>query len=255
MDIATIFGILVGFGLIVSAIFLGGAVNVFINIPGLMIVLGGTIASTCVNFPLSDIIKAFKAAFYVFSRKKVTANQVVNSMVKIAEISRRDGLLALENIQTQNKILKKACQLIADNADEDLIKDTLKIEMASLKMRHAIVQDIFKKMGNYAPAFGMIGTLIGLVQMLTRLEDPASIGPAMAVAILTTFYGALLANLIFLPMAGKLKSRTMEELLHLEIIFEGAKSILENNNPTFVYEKLSSFVAPGERKSERRTRI
>ncbi|SDN88659.1 chemotaxis protein MotA [Desulfonauticus submarinus] len=252
MDIATFFGIFIGFSLVIGAIFLGGAVDIFINIPGMMIVLGGTFASTCVNFPISDILKALKAGFHIFTRKKVTPNQVVNSMVRIAEISRREGLLALEHVETDNKVLKKACQLIADNADANLITETLKIEIASLKNRHSIIQDVFKKMGNYAPAFGMIGTLIGLVQMLTKLEDPAAIGPAMAVAILTTFYGAIMANLLFLPIAGKLKSRTLEEILHLNIIFEGAKSILENNNPTFVYEKLSSFVAPGERKYDRR---
>ncbi|HCO11967.1 MAG TPA: motility protein A, partial [Desulfonauticus sp.] len=190
--------------------------------------------------------------FYIFPRRKITSNQVVNTMVRIAEISRKEGLLALEHVETENKVLKKACQLIADNADPFLITETLRIEISSLKSRHAIIQDVFKKMGAYAPAFGMIGTLIGLVQMLTKLEDPASIGPAMAVAILTTFYGALLSNLLFLPIAGKLKSRSLEEILHLEIIFQGAKSILENNNPTFVYEKLSSFVAPGERKDARR---
>ncbi|KUJ95757.1 MAG: chemotaxis protein MotA [Desulfonauticus sp.] len=252
MDIATFFGIIVGFSLVIGAIFLGGAVDIFINIPGLMIVLGGTFASTCVNFPLSDVFKAIKAAFYIFTRRKITSNQVVNTMVRIAEISRKEGLLALEHVETENKVLKKACQLIADNADPFLITETLRIEISSLKSRHAIIQDVFKKMGAYAPAFGMIGTLIGLVQMLTKLEDPASIGPAMAVAILTTFYGALLSNLLFLPIAGKLKSRSLEEILHLEIIFQGAKSILENNNPTFVYEKLSSFVAPGERKDARR---
>lgn len=252
MDIATFFGIIVGFSLVIGAIFLGGSTDIFINIPGMMIVLGGTFASTCVNFPLSDVFRSFKAAFYIFSRRKITANQVVNTMVRIAEISRKEGLLALEHVETENKVLKKACQLIADNADPFLITETLRIEISSLKSRHAIIQDVFKKMGAYAPAFGMIGTLIGLVQMLTRLEDPAAIGPAMAVAILTTFYGALLANLLFLPIAGKLKSRSLEEILHLEIIFQGAKCILENNNPTFVYEKLSSFVAPGERKYVRR---
>lgn len=252
MDIATFFGIIVGFSLVIGAIFLGGSTDIFINIPGMMIVLGGTFASTCVNFPLSDVFKSFKAAFYIFSRRKITANQVVNTMVRIAEISRKEGLLALERVETENKVLKKACQLIADNADPFLITETLRIEISSLKSRHAIIQDVFKKMGAYAPAFGMIGTLIGLIQMLTRLEDPAAIGPAMAVAILTTFYGALLANLLFLPIAGKLKSRSLEEILHLEIIFQGAKCILENNNPVFVYEKLSSFVAPGERKYGRK---
>ncbi len=254
MDIATLFGIIIGFTLIVGAIIIGGSYDVFLNIPGMMIVFGGTFAAACVNFPISDMVKAFKAVYYVFARKKVSPNDVVNLMVRIAQISRKEGLLALENIKTENMILKKVCQLIADNADKEMITETLRFEIISLKNRHAVIQDVFRKMASFAPAFGMIGTLIGLIQMLSRLEDPSSIGPAMAVALLTTFYGAIMANLIFLPIAGKLKSRTNEEILNLEIIFHGAKSILENNNPNFVYEKLSSFVAPGERKYERYTR-
>ncbi len=251
MDIATFLGIIVGFSLVIGAIFIGGAVDTFVNIPGLMIVLGGTFAATSINFPVSQIAKAFRAAIYIFSGKNITSNDVVNTMVRIAEISRKDGLLALERIQTENAVLKKACQLIADNTDPTTIAQTLRIEISSLRNRHAIIQDVFRKMGTFAPSFGMIGTLIGLVQMLTRLDDPASIGPAMAVAILTTFYGALAATLIFLPIAGKLKSRTQQETLHLEIIFQGAQSILENNNPRIVYEKLSSFVPPTERRDER----
>lgn len=254
MDIATLFGIIFGFGLIIGAIILGGTYDVFLNIPGLMIVFGGTFCATCINFPLSDVIKAFKAVYYVFAREKVSPIDVVNLMVKIAEISRKEGLLALENIKTNNMILKKACQLIADNADKEMITETLRFEIISLKNRHGIIQDVFKKMAGFAPAFGMIGTLIGLIQMLSTLDDPSTIGPSMAVALLTTFYGALMANLIFLPIAGKLKSRTNEEVLNLEIIFHGSKCILENNNPTFVYEKLSSFVAPQERRYERLSR-
>lgn len=251
MDIATFFGIIVGFSLVIGAIFIGGSVDTFFNIPGMMIVLGGTMAAITINFPVSEIYKALRAAFYIFSKRNISSNDVVNTMVRIADISRRDGLLALENIQTENTILKKACQLIADNTDPMMISETLRIEISSLRSRHAIIQDVFKKMATFSPSFGMIGTLIGLVQMLTRLDDPASIGPAMAVAILTTFYGALLATLLFLPIAGKLKSRTQQETLHLEIIFQGAQSILENNNPRIVYEKLSSFVPPSERRHER----
>ncbi len=252
MDIATLFGIIVGFALLIAAIILGGNYDIFLNIPGLMIVIGGTFSAACINFPLSDIYNSFVAAFKIFVTRKLKANEVVNLMVKIAEISRREGLLALENIETDNNILKKTCQLIADNADTDLIQETLMIEIASMKQRHFITQEVFKKMGSYAPAFGMVGTLIGLVQMLSSLKDPDAIGPAMAVAILTTFYGSVLSNLVFLPIAGKLKSRTKEEVLHLQIIFEGAKCILQNNNPRFVYEKLSSFVPPKERRYERR---
>ncbi len=252
MDIATLFGIIIGFSLLIGAIILGGQYNIFLNIPGLMIVIGGTFSAICITFPISEIYNAVVAAFKIFITRKLKANEVVNLMVRIADISRREGLLALENIETDNNILKKTCQLIADNADTDLIEETLLIEITSLKQRHFIVQEVFKRMANYAPAFGMVGTLIGLVQMLSSLKNPDAIGPAMAVAILTTFYGSVLSNLLFLPIAGKLKSRTTEEILHLQIIFEGAKCILQNNNPRFVYEKLSSFVPPKERYYERK---
>jgi chemotaxis protein MotA len=247
MDFTTLIGLVVGLGLVVGAIIMGGAIDVFINIPGMMIVVGGTLASILVAFPFEEVVQAFFAGIKVFASRKVAAKEVVNIMVKVAEISRREGLLALENVQTENMVLKKSCQLIADNADPELIRDTLTIEISAMKRRHKIGQDVFKRLAALAPSFGMIGTLIGLVQMLSRLDDPKMIGPAMAVAILTTFYGSLMATLIFLPIAGKLKARTLQETLHLEIIFEGAKSILENNNPRLVYEKLSSFIAPKER--------
>jgi len=251
MDVTTFLGILAGFTLVVGAIFIGGAVDVFVNIPGMMIVFGGTFSAVFITFPVNEVYQSVVAAIKIFSSRKVKANEVVNTMVRIAQISKKEGLLALENIQTDNGVLKKACQLIADNADPDIIHESLRIEISAMKQRHTISQDVFKKMAAYAPSFGMIGTLIGLVQMLSRLDDPSQVGPSMAVALLTTFYGALLATLIFLPVAGKLRSRTLEEALHLEIIFEGAKSILENNNPHFVYEKLSSFVPPKDRHYER----
>lgn len=247
MDFTTLFGLVVGLGLVIGAILMGGAVDVFVNVPGMMIVVGGTLASILVAFPFEEVIQAFFAGIKVFASRRVAAKEVVNIMVKVAEISRREGLLALENVQTENMVLKKSCQLIADNADPELIRATLSIEISSMKRRHKIGQDVFKRLAGIAPSMGMIGTLIGLVQMLSHLEDPQLIGPAMAVAILTTFYGSLMATLFFLPIAGKLRARTLQETLHLEIIFEGAKSILENNNPRLVYEKLSSFIAPKER--------
>jgi chemotaxis protein MotA len=200
-----------------------------------------------VAHPFEEVIQSFYAGFKVFASRKVRNRDVVNIMVKVAEISRREGLLALENVQTENVILKKSCQLIADNADPQLIRDTVAIEIASLKRRHLVAQEVFKRLGGLAPSFGMLGTLIGLVQMLMNLSDPSKIGPGMAVAILTSFYGSVLATLFFVPIAAKLKARTLQEELHLLIIFEGAKSILENNNPRLVYEKLSSFLAPRER--------
>ena len=247
MDFATLFGIVVGFALVVSAIMMGGPISIFLDAPSAMIVFGGTFAATLVTFPLEEVASAFSGGMRVFMARRVKPQEVVSTMVRIAEISRREGLVALERIKTENAILKKACQLIADNADPMLIRDTVMIEIATMKRRHNISISVFKRLGAYSPAFGMIGTLIGLVQMLTNLNDPKSIGPAMALAILTTFYGSFMANLIFIPMAGKLKARTLQEEVQLNIIFEGAKSILENNNPRLVYEKLSSFIPPAER--------
>ena len=252
MDIATLFGSIIGFVLVVAAIIMGGELSLFWNGPGVLIVVGGTFAAICVTFPLGDVVESHMGALSMFMKKKGKVEDVVNIMVRIAEISRREGLIALENIQTENPILKKACQLIADNADPQLIRDTLSIEIATMKRRHNISVEVFQKLAGYAPAFGMIGTLIGLVQMLSKLDDAASLGPAMAVAILTTFYGTIMSNLVFLPFAGKMRARTSMEELHLQIIFEGAKSILENNNPRLVYEKLSSFEPPKERKSSGR---
>ncbi|MFZ5427229.1 MAG: motility protein A [Thermodesulfobacteriota bacterium] len=247
MDFATLLGLLTGVGLVAGAIIMGGSFLQFLDPPSAMIVIGGTLAAICVSHPVEEVIQAFNAGFKIFASRKVTAQEVVNVMVRIAEISRREGLLALENIRTDNVVLKKACKLISDNANPNLIHDTLRIEIHSLKRRHQIGETVFRSLGTFSPAFGLIGTLIGLVQMLGRLSDPKSLGPAMAVALLTTFYGALLANLFFLPVAGKLRARTQQEVLNLEIIFEGARCILQNNNPLLVRDKLSSFVPPKER--------
>lgn len=247
MDFATLLGLTFGLSLVVGAIYLGGSLLHFVDLPSIMIVVGGSLGAICVAHPFEEVVQAFYAGFKIFASKKVRNRDVVNIMVKVAEISRREGLLALENVQTDNVILKKSCQLIADNADPQLIRDTVSIEIASLKRRHLVAQEVFKRLGGLAPSFGMLGTLIGLIQMLVNLSDPSKIGPGMAVAILTSFYGSVLATLIFIPISAKLKARTLQEELHLLIIFEGAKSILENNNPRLVYEKLSSFLAPNER--------
>lgn len=247
MDIATLLGLSTGIGLVLSAIFMGGSLIQFIDMPAVMIVLGGTLAATCVCYPIEEVVQAFSAGIKIFASRKVAAQEVVQVMVRIAELSRREGLVALEHIRSENAVLKKACKLIADNAGPKIIHDTLRIEINSMKRRHQIGEMVFKSLGTFAPAFGLIGTLIGLVQMLGRLNDPKTIGPAMAVALCATFYGALSANLFFLPIAVKLRARTQQEVLNLEIIFEGAKCILQNNNPLLVQEKLSSFVPPRER--------
>ena len=251
MDAASLIGILSGLSLIIGAIYIGGEFHNFINVQGMMIVFGGTIAATLITFQFKDVIGAFMAAAFVFSEKKLDPNDMVETMIELCTISRRQGLIALSRLEIEADLLRKACNLIADGSKEDLIRDTLDIEIESMKQRHFIIQDVFRKMALYAPSFGMMGTLIGLVQMLSQLSNPETIGPSMAVALLTTFYGMLLATLFFLPIAGKLKDRTLVEVINLEIIFEGAISILEDNNPIFVYEKLSSYIPAKKRRPRR----
>jgi chemotaxis protein MotA len=244
MDFATILGIFSGLALIFGAIISGGQMQTFVSIPSVMIVVGGTLAATLITFPLTDVLQAFQAAKQVFAQKKVNPNDAVRLIIQVANLSRRQGLVALSKVKTDNAVFKKALNLIADGAPEELIRQTLRIEIDAMRQRHGLAQEVFKRMGAYSPAFGMLGTLIGLVQMLATLDDPSTIGPAMAVALITTFYGSFLASLFFLPVAGKLKSRTQVEIINLEIIFEGALSILENNNPMLIYEQLSSFIPP-----------
>jgi len=252
MDIASLTGVISGVGLIITAILIGGNVHNFFNLPGLMVVLGGTIAATLLTFQIRDVISAFRAAFLVFLEKKLDPNDMVATMISLSYITRRDGIYKLGDVKTQSSFLKKVCNLIADGSEEELFRKTMAIEVDAMKTRHFMVQDVFRKMGMYAPAFGMLGTLIGLIQMLSKLQDPSSIGPAMAVALLTTFYGSLLSTLFFLPVAGKLKSRTLLEVINLEIIAEGGISIMDDNNPMLVYEKLSSYIAARLRRPMKR---
>lgn len=249
MDIASLTGIVCGLGLIISAILMGGDFSLFVNIPGIMIVVGGTLSATLLTFPLADVLSAFKAAVFVFSSKQDNPNDMVFTMIELCKITRKEGLVGLSRTKTDHAFIAKACMLISDGADEKIISDTLTIEIDAMKERHFIVQDVFTKMNAYAPAFGMIGTLIGLVQMLANLADPSSVGPAMGVALLTTFYGAVLAFMIFGPIAGKLKSITAKEVMNLQIIFDGASSITQDANPRMVYEKLSSYIPSSQRKA------
>jgi chemotaxis protein MotA len=252
MDLASLIGIISGVGLIVSAIIFGGDVHNFLNVPGIMIVVGGTMAATLLTFQFNDVLTAFKSAYFVFTSPKQDSQDLINTMIKLGTISRSKGLLSLMDVKTNSPFLKRVCTLIADAADEDTLRSAMRTEIDSMQMRHFIVQDVFKKMAMYAPSFGMLGTLIGLIQMLSLLANPETLGPAMAVALLTTFYGSLLATVIFLPVAGKLRSRTMLEVMNFEIIFQGAVSILQDNNPLSVYEKLSSFVPAKKRKPMQR---
>jgi len=246
MDITTLLGIVSGVGLVFIAIFRGGGITIFINVPSLMITVGGTIGSTLINFPLSKVMSVMKMVKKAFVYKQPPPDEVIKMLVDFARIARRDGILALEDklVTLNDPFLRKGVQLAIDGTPPETIRDILNIDLDFLESRHKLGQSIFTAMGNYAPAFGMIGTLIGLIQMLRSLDDPSKIGQGMATALITTFYGSLMANLLFLPIAGKLKVRSEEEILAKQLIIEGIMSIQSGDNPRIVEEKLKAFIAP-----------
>lgn len=253
MDVTTLIGIASGLGLVLVAILQGGGVSLFINMPSLMITVGGTIGATLINFPLPKVIKVMGVVKKAFFHKEPSSGNTIATLVEFARIARREGALALEERieQTDDVFFRKGIQLVVDGTPPESIREILTIDLDSLQERHQVGQSIFTAMGNYSPAFGMIGTLIGLIQMLRSLEDPSKIGAGMATALVTTFYGVLMANLVFLPIAGKLRVRSTEEVLNKRLIMEGIIAIQSGDNPRVVEDKLKSFIPPESRKKIR----
>ncbi len=247
MDIATLIGLVGGFGLIATTIILGGNPGGFIDIPSVVVVIGGTFAATFVMFPLKTIIGTVKVAMKTLLFKSQDPNEIVRNITSLAEKARKESLVALEKVPIDDDYLKKGILLVADGSSEALVRSVMEIELDFMKQRHRQGQGVFKGMGMMAPAFGMIGTLIGLVNMLQNLDDPSSIGPAMAVALLTTFYGAVLANVIFIPVAKKLEERSEEDALFMQIMIEGVASVQKGEHPSVVKDKLQAFLAPALR--------
>ncbi len=249
MDIATLLGIVSGTGLVLAAIIAGGGAIAFFNVPAILITVGGTIAATLINFPLSKVIGVFSVVKKTLLCKLPSAIGEIERIVKLAKVARSEGLLALENVleEVKDPFLQKGIQLLVDGTEPEVLQDVLATELEQLRARHGLGKKILESMGAAAPAFGMIGTLIGLVQMLRNLQDPAGIGLGMSTALLTTFYGSLMANLIFLPLAGKLDMRSKQEMVSRQLIIEGVAAIQAGLNPRLIEEKLKSFVAPKQR--------
>lgn len=251
MDIATIIGIITAFSLVLSAMMFGGDLGMFLSIPSLMIVVGGTLGATMINYPLPDMLKVSKVVKNAFFLKQFTINQLISNFVSLAGTARREGILALETAlnDINDEFMKKGLQLSVDGLEPVSIKDILDTEIINIQDRHKLGAEIFTTLGTFSPALGMIGTLIGLVQMLQTMDDPSSIGPAMAVALLTTFYGSIIANLICLPIAGKLRNRSSEEVMMKELMTEGIMSIAKGDNPRLLEQKLNAFLSPQLRES------
>jgi chemotaxis protein MotA len=250
VDLATLLGLLGAFGVVLASVFLGGSAMMFINAPSLLVVVGGTIGAVMMKFTLAQFLGAFKVALKAFIHKLDQPEDLIVQTVEMANEARKGGLLALEGKETENVFLAKGIQLLCDGHEPEVVRQTLMTDMRSTLERHDLGRKIFKSMGDTAPAMGMIGTLIGLVQMLANMSDPKSIGPAMAIALLTTLYGAVIANIIALPIADKLALRSSEERMIKSMIIDSLSGIQEGRNPRVIEELLKTYLPSSKRGSD-----
>ncbi len=250
MDLATIIGIITGFGLVIGAMLTGGGLSWFADLPAAMIVVGGTTGALLINYPLSDVFRVMTVARNVFFQKGQDLEALVTQLVTVARMARREGILSIQTMiqGITDPFLKKGLELVMDGVDYESTRRILETEIEAIAERHRLGADIFTSLGSFAPAMGMTGTLIGLVKMLMQMNDPSSIGPSMSIAFVATFYGVVSANLIFLPIAGKLKTRSSQELLAKQLIMAGVLAIQMGDSPSVLQQRLHSFISPNQRR-------
>ncbi|MDP7651659.1 MAG: MotA/TolQ/ExbB proton channel family protein [Rhodospirillales bacterium] len=248
MDITTVLGLIIGIVVVTLAILTGSDLWIFLNLPGFLIVIGGTFAATLIKFPLSGMFVAFtvgiKAAFV---NEHDNPRELIDLSIRLTKRARKSGLLSLEKIKVANSFFKKGIQLCVDGRDAEFIRKMLTKEMDMAIMRQEVGEKVFAAIGDSAPAFGMFGTLVGLVQMLSTMSDPTSIGRAMAVALLTTLYGVLIAHLIALPISEKLRAKSLLERENRLLIIEGIVQIHDRQNPTVLVELLEAYLPEKQR--------
>ncbi len=258
MDLGTIIGVILGVAMVVMAIVSnGGNVFAYINVPSIFMVVGGSFAAILVANPMSRVLGVMRYINIVLRVPVIEYERIISSLVNFSEKARREGLLALEDDleEVEDEFMRKGIQLVVDGTDPDIIKSVLYNDLNQLQERHSVGVKLFDDWGKIAPAFGMIGTLAGLIAMLANLEDTSSIGPNMSLALITTMYGALFANLILIPIKSKLEDRDMDETLLREIMIEGILSIQSGDNPRILEEKLISFLPPVRREAVRQESV
>lgn len=248
MDIATFVGLLGSFGIVLLAMLVGGSGLMFLDTPALLIVFGGTLFTVLTKFTLAQVIGAFKVALKAFSFRQTRPEVLIDEIVKLAEAARKGGLLALEERKVSTEFLDKGVRLLVDGHDPEMVRAVLTSDMAQAEQRHEWGARIFKAIGDVAPAMGMIGTLVGLVVMLASMEDPKSVGPAMSIALLTTLYGAMLANMLALPIADKLELRRAEEGRTKALIIDALLAIQDGQNPRVINTMLQSYLPESQRR-------
>lgn len=248
---STIIGILSGLACVVISFYIGGgSIGAYINAPSVFITVGGVVCATIASFPIKRLKDAIQAVKNAFKKETDDASADVEFLIGMANTARKEGILALENYaqEIEDPFLKKGIMLIVDGSDPELIKGIMETELDFIKERHSDNRAVLDAMAAYSPAFGMIGTLIGLINMLKNLSDMDSLGPQMALALITTFYGSMLANLVFNPLSKKLKAIGSREYLRKEMILEGLLSIQDGENPRIIREKLNAFLSRAQLK-------
>ena len=252
MDIATVIGLGLCVTAVIGAIFAGGDIVAFIDVPSVIVVGLGLIGATFIKWPMEVVKNLMSFAMKTIFFEPADPKETIDEIGSLAETARRESVFALEKVPIEDAFLKKAMTLAADNRPPEVINSILKMEIDAMEERHKIGIDVFDGMAADGPAFGMIGTLIGLVIMLGNLSDQAAIGPAMAVALLTTFYGACIANIVCGPFKSKLSHRSKLEIIKMNIIIAGTLGIVAGENPRLIKEKLSAFLPPAQRESDDR---
>jgi len=248
MDLATLIGLASGTAVVLIAIFIGGDFMAFVDVPSMLLVIGGAMAATILRFTLADVMAALKTGISAaLSQGRATPSMLIAEMGELAQKARKEGLIALDGIGISHDFLKKGVQLCVDGMTFEFVKDALSRDRDLYIERHEEGEKIFRAIGDAAPAFGMIGTLVGLVQMLGNMEDPQTIGPAMAIALLTTLYGALISNLVALPIADKLASKAQLEYVLRTLVIEGTLHIQNRTNPDVMIEFLSAYLPESQR--------
>ena len=250
VDLATLLGLIGGFGIVFAAMASGGSILLFVNVPSLLIVLGGSIFVALMKFNGKQFLSAMKVAAKAFLIKSDKPEVLIAACTEMATAARKGGLLSLEAMEMPNEFMGKGIQYVVDGLDVEVVRATLKKDMIQAVERHIQGQQIFKALGDVAPAMGMIGTLVGLVQMLSAMDDPQSIGPAMAVALLTTLYGAMIATMFALPIADKLGLRSKEESQNKSLMIDAILGIQAGQNPRLLEELLKTYLSGNQRDIE-----
>ncbi len=249
MDFGTIIGLIAGIAVVAYGMFSGGDASSYIDVSSMIVTMGGGICANMMGFPLADSFKALKVLPLIFREPKSSAMSTISTLVELSQKARREGLLALESAQSELKddFLKKAMELVVDGIEAEIVKTTMQLDIDSMAVRHQNAQAYFKGLAAQFPAWGMIGTLLGLINLLRTLDDPSGIGPAMALALVTTLYGSILANFVCNPIATKLGGNSAEEIRLREMMMEGVLSIQSGENPRLMEHKLKTFLSPDQR--------